>query len=121
MNESAKIELFLRLDAQPDAAPVLLNAVENGLVHGNIYYDAPCGCVYGWLYVCEVNNGEMLDGTDNSEHITALIERYDLGFGHSSELESFAFSIQRGDTPENDDFAAELRDAILEWQGEHHE
>lgn len=119
-HEVEKRQLFMHLDeAGLNAANVLLERVNNGMIYGGLYWegDRGCGCVLGTLKFAQTNDEDSAGRTntrywDSSQFLTSFANSDDERF---SVVEVLAYNLDVGDTPQNSENARLLRDWTQEW------
>lgn len=106
---TARGEMHMRLDSSPEplkAAQTILDMLLAGRVNGSFYVGADgTACFYGWLYTVEECGGQLPDLA-----MTRIQQRY--GINGITPLEVFVSQIHSGQTPENNNAAKALAEAL---------
>jgi hypothetical protein len=99
-------DLFAVLSHAPAEVPALIVALEQGRVNGSTYSDGECGCLVGTLAIA---SGKDMTSANSCSSV------HDLRGNSGRPIESFFYSINRGDTPENSQPAKLAHEWATQW------
>lgn len=103
--QPVKDDLYAVLSYAPAEVPALIEALENGNVNGSTYCDGECGCLVGTLAIAA--GAEKISSACSSVH--------GLRGNGRRPIERLFLAINKGDTPDNSQFAKLAHEWATKW------